>query len=181
MKKVGIDARLYFQTGVGVYIRNLIHYLDQKEEEGIVFYIYLLEQDFNKVKFKNKNFIKKKADYLWHSFGEQFGFLDLLNKDNLDLMHFTYFSFPIRYKRKYLATVHDMTPVYFKTGKVSTKNRLLYEFKHLVFKHVLKTQVKNATKIITPTKTVKEQLTNYYGSYLQDKIDFIYEGITSEF
>ncbi len=87
----------------------------------------------------------------------------------------------IVYKKKYLATVHDLTPIYFKTGKASTKNQLLYELKHLVFKQVLKTQVKNAIRIITPTKTVKDQLINYYGDFLKNKVDFIYEGVNHEF
>jgi len=181
MKRIGIDARLYSQTGVGVYIRNLLHFLNKMEIKEIIFYVYLLDQDFEKISFKNKSFIKKRANYHWHTFNEQIGFLKTLNRDNLDLMHFTYFSFPILYKKKYLATVHDLTPIYFKTGKASTKNKLRYELKHLAFKQVLKTQVKNAIKIITPTKTVKDQLVNYYGNDLHNKIDFIYEGVNYEF
>src|SRR4030043_350507 len=109
MKKIGIDARLYSQTGVGVYIRNLLYFLNQIETKEIIFYVYLLDQDFEKINFKNKNFIKKRANYYWHTFDEQTGFLKTLNKDNLDLMHFTYFGFPILYKKKYLATIHDLT------------------------------------------------------------------------
>jgi glycosyltransferase involved in cell wall biosynthesis len=180
MKKVGIDARLYSQTGVGVYLRNLLYYLDKIKTENIRFYIYLLNEDFEKVNFLNKNFIKRRANYYWHTVVEQIGFLKILNKDNLDLMHFTYFSFPILYKKKYLATVHDLTPLYFKTGKASTKNQLLYEIKHLAFKKVLKTQVEKAIKIITPTRTVKNQLINYYGDFLKNKTEFFYEGVNYE-
>ncbi len=181
MKKIGIDARLYSQTGVGVYIRNLLHFLDQIKTREIIFCVYLLDQDFGKINFKNKNFVKKRANYFWHTFDEQIGFLKTLNKDNLDLMHFTYFSFPILYTRKYLATIHDLTLNFFKTGKASTKNRLVYELKYQAFKYVLKTQVKKATKIITPTRTVKIDLINYYGQQIENKTLSIYEGVNYEF
>jgi glycosyltransferase involved in cell wall biosynthesis len=42
---------------------------------------------------------------------------------------------------------------------------------------VLKAQIKNALKIITPTKTVKKQLTTLYGQTYGEKIIPIYEGV----
>ena len=180
MKRIGIDARLYSQTGVGVYIRNLLYFLDQIETKDIVFFVYLLDQDFKRVNFKNKSFVKKRADCYWHTFNEQINFLKILNKDNLDLMHFTYFSFPVLYTRKYLATIHDLTLNFFKTGKASTKTKLVYELKYLAFKFTLKTQVKKALKIITPTKTVKKDLISYYGRKIESKTVSIYEGVNNE-
>ena len=41
MKKIGIDARLYSQTGVGTYLKNLLYYLEKNSPKGILFYIYL--------------------------------------------------------------------------------------------------------------------------------------------
>ena len=181
MKKIGIDARLYSQTGVGVYIRNLLYYLNRLDSDDYLIYVYLMNDDFPKVSFTKKNFIKVKANYYWHTVNEQMGFLKKINDDKLDLMHFTYFSFPIFYAGKYMSTIHDLTPIHFKTGKASTKNRLVYEFKHLAFKHILKTQVINSSKIITPTATVKKQLLSYFGEKYGNKIDYIYEGISHEF
>lgn len=177
MKKIGIDARLISKTGVGVYIRNLLYYLEKKVLDNYLFYIYLLKEDFAKIKFNNKNFIKIEADYRWHTLSEQINFGKKLYQDKLDLMHFTYFTYPLIYKKNYVATIHDMTPIYFKTGKASTKNRLVYEFKHFLFKIVLSSEIKNAKAIITPCASVKEQLINYYGEKYRDKIHPIYEGV----
>jgi len=102
--KIGIDARLYSQTGVGVYINNLLYYFDQVQQENDTFFIYLLKRDFRKINFKNKNLVKIEADYLWHSLSEQVDFLNLLYHNNLDLMHFTYFSYPIFYKKRFVIT-----------------------------------------------------------------------------
>ena len=177
MKKIGIDARLYSQTGVGTYIKNLIYYLEKKEFKDIVFYIYLMPDDYDCLLFKNKNIIKRVADYRWHSFKEQIGFALKLYRDKLDLMHFTYFSYPVLYCKKFIATVHDTTPLLFKTGKASTKNQFVYKVKHLFFRIILRCQIKRSIKIITPTFTVKEQLEDIYGKKISKKILPIYEGV----
>lgn len=177
MKKIGIDARLLTQTGVGTYLQNLLFYLDKMDLKNKIFYVYLREEDFNNIDFKNKNIIKKIANQKWHSFSEQISFFIQLIKDNLDLMHFTYFSYPIFYFKKFIATIHDTTPLRFKTGKASTKNIFFYQIKHFIFKIVLFLQVKRASKIITPTETVKNELINIYGKSIENKIDVIYEGV----
>ena len=180
MKKIGIDARLYSQTGVGTYIKNLLYFLEKENCKSVQFYVYLMEKDFDKVKFNKKNFIKRKADHPWHSFDEQFEFCLLLYEDNLDLVHFTYFSYPVLYWKKFVATVHDVTPLLFKTGKASTRNGFIYQIKHLFFRIIMGCQIRRASKIITPTNAVKEQLIDIYGLKHDKKIQTIYEGVSYE-
>lgn len=177
MKRIGIDARLYSQTGVGVYVRNLLYNLQKINNSSIDFYIYFMKEEYEKVKFESKHFIKRLANFPWHSLSEQIDFPTTLKHDDLDLMHFTYFSYPIIYKRPFIATIHDVTPLLFKTGKASTKNRLIYEFKHKIFQYIISNQVKKAKLIITPTKTVKNQIINIYGIKYSHKITSIYEGV----
>ena len=177
MKKIGIDARLYSQTGVGTYLKNLIYYLEKKELNN-EFYIYLLPEDYKNTYFKNKNIIKRKVNARWHTFAEQIGFAIKLYQDNLDLVHFTYFSYPVLYFKKFVATVHDATPLLFKTGKASTKNQFIYKIKHFFFRIILRCQVSRAMKIITPTKTVKKQLEDIYGNKISNKTCPIYEGVS---
>lgn len=177
MKRIGIDARLYSQTGVGTYISNLIRDLQKILPEDYQVYVYLLKQDFDKLDITNKNFVKRVADYKWHTFSEQLGFAKLLYADNLDLMHFTYFSYPIFYRRKFVSTIHDVTPLLFRTGKASTRNKLVYDFKYFFFKIVLKSQASGAEAIITPTVTVKNDLIKFYGHEYEQKITAIYEGV----
>jgi len=181
MYKIGIDARLYSQTGIGVYLRNLLYYLEKITKREVLFYIYLLPDDYNKVQFADKFFVKKLVYSRWHTVSEQVYFANTIYKDNLDLMHFTYFSYPVLYKRKFIATIHDSTPLIFKTGKASTKNPLLYEIKFRAFQFVISQQLKNAELVITPTKAVKKQLLDIYGTSYENKIKPIYEGVDYEF
>src|SRR3990167_6334567 len=141
MYNMGIDARLFNQTGVGVYLRNLLYYLEKINNRTITFYVYLLPDDFDKVSFKSKNFRKRPVNSRWHTLSEQLGFARALYQDNLDLVHFTYFSYPVLYKKKFIATIHDTTPLFFKTGKASTRNPLLYEIKFRAFQFIISQQL----------------------------------------
>ena len=180
MKHIGIDARLYFKTGVGVYIRNLLYYLDSTAPSDISFTVYVLEEDASRVSFKNKQIKITPVPYRWHTFGEQTGFFRQLYKDNLDLMHFTYFSYPILYKRPFIATVHDTILLHNKTGMATTRNPLVYELKHIIFKKVYFTQLRRALAVITPTETVKNQILELTDQTYANKIKVIYEGIDRE-
>lgn len=177
MKHIGIDARLYSKTGVGVYIRNLLHYIDEIAPPDLRFSVYMLPDDINKVQFNNTHMSVQPSSYLWHTFGEQTGFYRQLQTDNLDLMHFTYFSYPVLYKKPFIATIHDTILLHNKTGLASTRNPLVYELKHRIFKFVYFSQLRNAKQIITPTQTVKNQLADLAGKQFADKITVIYEGI----
>lgn len=179
-KRIGIDARMINQTGVGTYTRNLLYYLSKLDTVDLEFSIYLMEEDIFNYSWRNKNFIKKTTTSKWHSFGEQIFFWRQLINEKLDLMHFTYFSYPILYRKPYIATIHDLTPLYFKTGRASTKNPLIYNIKYAGLTNTLSSQVKNARTIITPTFYVKEQIIEHFGNQYADKIEPIYEGVDNE-
>ena len=76
MIKIGIDARLYFQTGVGVYIRNLLHNLEKIAPQNVQFNVYVMESDAENITFENPQFILRPTAHRWHSFSEQIGFYD---------------------------------------------------------------------------------------------------------
>ena len=181
MKLIGIDARLYFETGVGVYIRNFLHYLQQSAPSEYRFNVYVLQKNSSQIHFDNPHFVKREVSSRWHSLSEQMIFHRVLMNDRLDLMHFTYFSYPVLYSRPFIATIHDLTPLLFKTGKASTLPSFVYEAKHIIFSYILKQQVKRAKAIITPTEAVKKQLVEIYGEKYKSKISVLYEGVNYEF
>ena len=177
VKKIGIDARLISQTGIGTYTRNLLYFLDQLSQNDIVFYIYLLESEKETFKFKGKNFIIRTTRSKWHSINEQYAYLQEINQDHLDLVHFTYFAYPFFYKKPFIATIHDLTPLLLKTGRASTKNPLIYQLKFQAFKYILSKQLNESKAIITPSQSVKKQILDYYGENYKNKIYPIYEGV----
>lgn len=179
-RTIGIDARLYSQTGVGTYVRNLIHFLPTYLTEDMSVKLYIHDDDLDRISMKDSRIHIRKTAVKWHSFAEQTIFLAQLLKDGLDLMHFPYFSYPVLYNRPFIATVHDLTPLLLKTGRASTLHPLLYEAKYHVFSFMLRQQIRNARTIITPTDTVRKQIISQYGSHYSDKIVPIVEGIDYE-
>lgn len=175
--KIGIDARLAFQTGVGRYIRNLLRALDETENELEDEYIVFLRgEDLEKIQFQNTNFKKIVSNVSWHSFEEQSVFLNQINKQNLDLMHFTYYAHPAFYNKPFVTTIHDLIIYHNETGKASTRNPLVYRLKRKAYEFVLKKSIKNSKSIIVPTYAVKEDITNTFAANA-DKINVIYEGV----
>jgi len=178
MKHIGIDARLLFQTGVGTYLQNLLHIIANKNSSDFSFTIYCLPQDADFIKKELPTATIRTTTSRWHTMSEQSTFLSEIQKDSLDLMHFTYFGHPILYRAPFIATIHDITPLVFKTGLASTKNIFTYSIKHLAFALVLKNQLVHSRAVITPTTIVKEQLLQIYGESYRSKIYPIHEGVS---
>lgn len=174
MKKIGIDARLAHQTGVGRYITNLIRYLP--ETKKYQWHLYVLPET-NRQLVRQANCVIRPAPYRWHSFAEQTAFLHQLNQDQLDLMHFTYFSYPLFYRKKFIITLHDLIPYFHKTGKATTKSPLVYSLKHLFYKLLIGNAVKKAAAIITPSNSVKSEICSTFGQPYEKKIAVTYEGV----
>ena len=81
--RIGIDARLYEETGVGRYIQNLITHLSYIDTRN--HYVLLLRRKtFEGVSLPGKNFSKVIADVRWHTPQEQLLLPYLLNKINVD-------------------------------------------------------------------------------------------------
>ncbi len=174
--RIGIDVRLWSETGVGRYIRNLVKKL-QILDKNNQYVLFVRSQNYSDInsKIAATNFKLIKADIHWHSIAEQIIFPNLLNKENLDLMHFPYFSLPIFYSRPFVVTVHDLIINHFPTGKASTLPYPMYIVKRFGYDFVIKNAVKNATKIIVPLHVVKDDLVQTLGVQA-NKIMVTYEG-----
>lgn len=180
MSRIGIDARLINQTGVGRYTRNLLHYLEKMLRPEDELYVYVMNEDFSTVISKKPNIHVRKAHFMWHSFSEQFGFCLQLIRDDLDLMHFTYFSFPILYRKPFIITIHDLIPLKHATGKASKRHPFIYKIKHAGYRKALQAGVYQSEAIITPTQTVKDDILARFPNISSDKIYVTYEGVGSD-
>ena len=175
--RIGIDARLWSETGVGRYIRNLVFELQEIDKKN-EYVLFVRKKDYEKVKFQISNFKFqiKIADIRWHTIEEQIEFPKILNKEKLDLVHFPYFSIPVNYKKPYVITIHDLILNHFATGKASTLPAPLYQLKRVGYKYVLSKAIRNAKKIIVPLNAVKDDLVKTY-KIADEKVEVTYEGV----
>lgn len=177
--RIGIDARLWNETGVGRYIRNLIWELQHLDKEND--YVLFVQKGFRteNLLVKNEKWRLIETNIRWHSIKEQLQFPQILEKEKFDLIHFPYFSIPIFYKGPYLITIHDMIINHYPTGKASTLPSPIYYLKHLGYKFVIQQAAKNAKKIITVSQATKEEIVEHL-HVSEDKIIVTYEGVGEE-
>lgn len=170
---IGIDARLWNQTGVGRYIRNLVANLFKIDKKN-TYVLFIKREDAKDIKSQishlakdgesrwvNSNLKIIETDIKWHSIAEQTKFPKLLEKENLDLVHFPYFSLPIFYKKPYVVTIHDLIINHYPTGKASTLFPLLYYLKLFAYKFIIYKASQNAKKIIVPSIATKNEVIDH--------------------
>ncbi|MBI5465090.1 hypothetical protein HY946_00575 [Candidatus Gottesmanbacteria bacterium] len=127
--RIGIDARLWGQTGVGRYLEELVANLAKIDHEDR--YTLFLRKSHQDLPLPGSTWEKRPADICWHSLKEQILMPFILWREHLDLVHFPYFSVPIFYPGKFVVTIHDLILDHFETGKASTLPFFLYKIKRL--------------------------------------------------
>lgn len=178
--RIGIDCRLWNETGVGRYTRNLVSELSKIDSKNS-YVLFALNKDVSSIKYhvlsiKHGNWKIVVADIRWHTIEEQIKFPQILNKEKLDLVHFPYFSVPIFYKRPFVVTIHDLILNHYPTGQASTLPFPIYKLKLLGYKFVIAQVAKKAEKIITVSNTTKEEIIDHLGVSPQ-KVVVTYEGV----
>lgn len=159
--RIGIDARFFGpkQKGLGRYSQKLIENLERIEAGSEnEYYIFLRREGFDSYQPQNKNFKKVLAEYRWYGWSEQLLFPRLLNKYNLDLVHFCHFNVPIFYRKKFVVTIHDLILFHFPTIKNSTLNTFHYFFKLRIYHFVIRQAVQRAEKIIAVSEFTKKDI-----------------------
>lgn len=176
--RIVIDGRLWGESGLGRYIRNLVTEL-QKIDGVNEYYILHLKKDYDSLVYHTNNFHKVLADFKWYSFGEQIKLVKVLRELKPDLVHFPHFNVPIFYKGKFIVTIHDLIHQHFATREASTLNPFLFAVKKFGYKKVFFSAVKNSSKIIVPSEFIKGQLVKEW-KVSEDKVVVTYEGVDEE-
>lgn len=170
--KIGIDARLINETGVGRYIRNLLNELVILDTKNTYVVFVRKEKDFDP---PNSRWIKRIADVPWHSFAEQIAMPFIFYKEHLDLLHVPYFNVPLFYLRKFIVTIHDLTILHFDTGKATTLPYVFYKIRRMGYYISLLKAIFWSEKIIAVSKSTKREILDHF-DVLAEQIEVIYEG-----
>ena len=172
--RIGIDARLINETGVGRYIRNLLNELaiiDSTNE----YVVYLTTEGSKTYTPPNERFSTRLVNIRWHTLAEQFILPKKFVADRLDLLHVPYFTIPIFYPGKMVVTIHDLTVLHVDTGRASTLSPFVYKLKKLAYFIVLSVGLIKAKNIIAVSEYTKAQIVQYM-HIPPEKIQVTYEG-----
>lgn len=177
--KIGIDARLINETGVGRYIRNLIDQLGKLDQENY-YIVFIRKNSFDTFHVPNDRWKKRVAEVPWHTLAEQLIMPWIFLKARLDLVHIPYFNIPILYPGKMVATIHDLTILHFDTGKATTLPLLLYKLRRLGYYIAVAVGLRRVTKLIAVSNTTKQEIIDHF-QINPDKIVVTYDGIEDKF
>lgn len=173
--RIGIDARMYGnrQTGIGNYIKHLIKYLAELDQQN-EYVIFLLEPMYSEFVCSNGRFKKIKVNSHWYSWQEQLFLPWRFYQEKLDLLHFPHFNSPLLYRKKTLCTIHDITPYFFPGHKMTSP------WRRLGFRLVFRNTVSHAQKVFAVSEYTKKDIVKYF-KINPDKIIVTYEGVEPHF
>lgn len=177
--KIGIDARLINETGVGRYIKNLIESLSSIDSEN-EYIVYLSPNAYRTFVLPNARWQKKELTVHWHSIAEQILLPFTYLTDKLDILHVPYFTVPIFYPGKIVVTVHDLIILTHPTGLASTKSALVYWCKYIGYRFILYFSLLRAKYILTVSHSVKNELIHFF-PFVKSKLLVAYEGVDRVF
>lgn len=173
--KIGIDARLLQETGVGRYIRNLIAELSTLDKVNH-YTVFLTKKSFASYSLPNDRWKKVLADVHWHTVSEQLVMPRLFDAAGLDLVHIPYHNPPIFYRGPMVLTIHDLTILHFSTGKATTLPLPVYWLKRLGYWVALWVGLRKAKHIIAVSKSTRQEVIDHFG-IPEHKITVTYEGV----
>lgn len=175
--KIAIDARAFYWTGIGRYIRNIVSEF-LKESSDYTFTLLVPEGKESEVQDDLED-TKKVFQYVgvepsYYSFKEQARFLSQLNELDVDLVHFTHFNVPYFYRRPYVVTIHDITRFIFPGQKrQSLMQQVAYE---VIFANA----IAHAKHVISVSKTTQQDMQMLPFKKVAP-ITTIYEGVDLDF
>ena len=177
--KIGIDARLLEETGVGRYIRNLIVHLAEIDTTN-EYVVFLRQKSFDAFSLPNTRWKKVQAEVAWHTLQEQWVMPTYFYDAKLDLVHIPYHNPPILYNGAMVVTIHDLTILHFNTGKATTLPIVLYQLKRLGYWLELFVGLRKARHIIAVSQTTKREVIEHF-HIAANKITVTYEGVDRAF
>lgn len=176
--KIGIDARLIEETGVGRYTRNLISQLALIDKTNR-YVVFLRRKSYAAFVAPNKRWEKRLADVPWHSLREQLIMPLVLWRAHLDLVHVPYHNPLILYPGKFIVTIHDLTILHFATGKATTLPLPLYWLRRWGYHLVLTVGLARARQILAVSQTTKQEIVNHF-HISPHKITVTHEGVDKQ-
>jgi len=152
--RIGIDARMIDNTGIGRYLRNLLIHLAQIDRHNE--YIVFINSDNSRaVTQENFRFVPLAIPVPLYSLREQYWLPLEIRKWNLDFMHYPNFDIPLIRSYPSVVTVHDL--IYY-----LYPDQCPSRVAHYYARFMLQYATKHAQVLITDSEYSKQDLIKYF-------------------
>jgi glycosyltransferase involved in cell wall biosynthesis len=166
MKKIGIDVRMISHSGIGIRIQNLLKYLPKNSPKFKFFLFGDNEVLKTFPQAQDYPIIQYNPDI--YSMQEFLGHPQMQTMDILDIPHF---NFPLKYYRKCIVTVHDLTPYVMREFFPALSKR--------IYLQVIFRLLKKVRKVVTVSENTKLDLIKEF-RFSPERIKVIYNGLNRE-
>jgi len=180
--RIGIDARMYGPKvgggGLGRYVEQLVHELASIDQHNR--YVLFLKRDNEPdARLFNERIETRVADIHWYTLREQLQLGGIIDREQLDLVHFPHWNVPRFLKTPFIVTVHDLILLEEpRSAKATTKHPLVYALKYRGFREVLRHALFTSQHIIAVSEYTKQSILRYFPDVPAGKISVVYEGVT---
>lgn len=180
--KIGIDARLYSPkfTGIGRYTYELVQNLAELDQEN-EYVIFLYQDQFKDFECPNEKWTKKITSAAHYSLAEQTSWYKQLMKEDVDLMYFPHFNVPVRYKKPFVVTIHDLTLHYYPYKEYSPKWSPKKQLQIWIYKWIMKNTLRHAEQIVAISDSTRADILKEYPKTEPSKVHTILEGVPDHF
>lgn len=164
--KVGIDARMVDNLGIGTYIKGIIQWLPKLSN-----YKYVLFGNSKRLEFYNLPVVE--FDCPIYGLKEQVLFPGVIKKAGIDLLHLPHYNAPLFLQQKKVVTIHDLIHLIYPEYLPSKKAYFYARF-------MIGQACKNAEIIIADSQSTKNDIVKYF-NIAPSKIKVIYLGYSRDF
>ncbi|MDE2311606.1 MAG: glycosyltransferase family 4 protein [Patescibacteria group bacterium] len=172
--RIGIDARIcgINHGGIGRYVFELCKNVPKLDPQNQYLIFYRADDPSGSQTLLESLPVNAKpipVSIRHYSIKEQLRFYKILDRLNLDLVHFPNFNVPLLYRRPFVVTIHDLAH-----HKISghKKSHLLHFW---AYKKIIQNAADRAKSIITVSQASKSDVVKYLRQPAE-KITVIYEG-----
>lgn len=170
MATIAIDARKYFDFGIGTYIQNLASVLSSLKTTH-TFTFLAAASDIARIEAP-EGWRKEQTDYKKYSIGEIAFLGRKALASGIELFHEPHYTLPTGLKGRSVVTIHDLThlrmPQYFSI------------FQRAYAATMIRYAVRNAGAIIAISQNTKDDILNEFGLE-EDSVTVVYLGVRSGF
>lgn len=163
MKKIAIDCRMYGNSGIGTYIREILEYLIKEDKQ------YLLIGNIEKLKHFKSEKVKILECNIPPFSIKEFIFFPVKEINKYDLFYTPNYNIPGGIKIPIYSTIHDVV-------FLDIPELVKSKFGRFIRKYFLKRAINISQKIFTVSNFSKQRIENYFGN--KKEIIVTYNGIS---
>jgi glycosyltransferase involved in cell wall biosynthesis len=170
MALIGIDARKYFDFGIGTYLQHLIRSL-QAIPSSHRYWVYAAAGDVERFDLQ-EGWQVTPVGYPKYSVEEFLFFGRRAVKDGVDIFHTPHYTLPSGLRGRSVVTIQDLIHLHF--------SQYFNSLQRAYAAWMIRSAVVNAAAIIVPSLRTKEDIVERYPGN-EEKIHVIHHGIDSAF